>query len=320
MFQGFLSNRRVRIGLAILLAFVLVAILGDQINALLGHGPFEVDYNHLRTGPFVGGHPLGTNSSGQDVLAQTISGARGSIIVGLVSAIIATVLAGLVGITGGFMGGYVDQGLNAFTNLFLTLPSFALTLIVAGYISSQGGAQTAAIGLASMAVLIGVFEWPGGARYLRSQTLSLRSRDFAVASRMLGEPTWRLLVSEVLPHLSGILSAMFLRATVAGIFAEAGLNFLGVSTQGAISWGTMISNAQAAGALTYGMWWWFAAPGLCIALVGTATALVNFGLDEVSNPRLRTANRSVVRRFEAHQKRLRARATSAAAHRKAETA
>lgn len=307
MFDGFLSNRRAQLGLVVLLAFVLVAIFSDALISLYGTGPFDVDYEHLHTAPLVGGHPLGTTISGQDVLAQTISGARGSITVGVVSGIIATVLAMVVGVTAGFLGGPVDHVLNGFTNVVLTMPSFALTLVVAGYVASGGGSNPA-LGLGLMAVLIGIFEWPGGARYLRSQTLSLRSRDFAMATRMLGESTWRLVMVEVMPHLMGILSAMFLRAVVAGIFAEAGLNFLGVSTQGAISWGTMISYSQKQGALTYGWWWWFVVPGICIALVGTATALINFGLDEVTNPRLRTAKRSIVRRFEKQQKRLAAEA------------
>lgn len=303
MFTGFFRNRRVQIGFAVLVFFVIVAAFGPMINKMLGIDPFSVDYDSLHTPPGVNGHVLGTTISGQDVLAQTIAGARGSILVGLLSGVLAMVLAVLVGVTSGFLGGMTDHVLNGFTNVVLTLPSFAMTLIVAGYISAQGGATTPAIGLLVMAVLIGIFEWPGGARYLRSQTLSLRGRDFTMATKMLGESTWRLVLIEVLPHLAGIISAMFLRAVVAGIFAEAGLNFLGITTQGTISWGTMISNAQTQGALTYGWWWWFLPPGICIALIGTATAMINFGLDEVTNPRLRTANRKIVRRFELAQQR-----------------
>ncbi|WP_427896058.1 ABC transporter permease [Kribbella sp. GL6] len=295
MITGFLRNRRVRAGGVVLAIFVLVAITGDLLIEWYGVGPFDVDYGNLHAAPGVNGHWLGTTISGQDVLSQLISGARGSITVGLLSGVLATVLAVVIGVTSGFLGGPVDHALNGVTNVVLTLPSFAMTLIVAGYLGSAGGAAEPAIGLVVMAVLIGIFEWPSGARYLRSQTMSLRSRDFTMATRMTGESTWRLIVIEMLPHLAGIISAMFLRAVVAGIFAEASLNFLGVATQGTISWGTMIANAQAQGALTYGWWWWFIAPGLCIALIGTATALINFGLDEVTNPRLRPGDRAVIR-------------------------
>lgn len=298
MFTGFGRNRRVQVGLGILGVFVLVAIFGNLILSAYGSGPFDIDFNHLHTAPLVGGHPLGTTVTGQDVLSQLIAGSRGSMTVGLLSGVIATVLACIIGVTGGFIGGAVDQTLSGFTNLILTLPSFALTLIVAGYLSSAHGGDSTGMGLTTMALLIGIFEWPGGARYLRSQTLSLRSRDFSMATVMLGESLWRQVFVEIVPHLTGIISAMFLRAVVAGIFAEAALNFLGITTQGSISWGTMIASAQGNSALSYGYWWWVVSPGVCIALVGTATALVNFGLDEVTNPRLRTANRKVVRRFE----------------------
>jgi peptide/nickel transport system permease protein len=309
MFTGFLRNRRVQIGLAILAFFVLLAVFGNLIIAAIGIGPFDVDYDYLHTPPLQGGHLLGTTISGQDVLVQTIAGARGSITVGVLSGLLAVSLAALIGVTSGFMGGAVDHTLNGFTNVVLTLPSFALILIVAGYVSAGGGTgDQPALGLAVMAFLIGIFEWPGGARYLRSQTLSLRRRDFAMATKMLGEKMWRQVLSEIMPHLTGIISAMFLRAVVAGIFAEASLNFLGIGTQGTISWGTMISNAQRQGALSYGWWWWILVPGLCIAIVGTATAMINFGLDEVTNPKLRTANRTIVKRFE----RMRARMASEA--------
>lgn len=298
MFTGFFRNRRVQFGLGILAIFVVVAIFGPQLEMLSGHLYSDVDYAHLNTPPLVGGHVLGTTSAGKDVLAETLLGARGSITVGVLAGVIAVGLAAVIGVTSGFIGGVVDQVLNGLTNVVLTLPSFPVTLIAAGYLSASTAVGQPVIGLTSMAFLIGIFEWPGGARYLRSQTLSLRNRDFSMATKMLGESVWRQVLSEAMPHLIGIISSMFLRAVIAGIMAEAGLNFLGVGTQGSVSWGTMIQEAQLNNALLNGWWWWFLPPGVCIALVGTATALVNFGLDEVTNPQLRTANRSVVRRFQ----------------------
>lgn len=303
MFEGFLSNRRVQIGFGIFGFFVLVAIFGDVLLKLVGFQPLQVDYDHLHTPPGKGGHLLGTTISGQDVLAQLISGARGSMAVGTLSAILAIGIGAFIGISAGFLGGAYDTVMNAITNVFMTMPSFALTLIAAGYISAAGGPGSNAMGWALMAFLIGIFEWPGMARYLRAQTLTLRSRDWAMATKLLGESRWRMVFSEVLPHLLGIVSATFLRAIMAGIMAEAGLNFLGVSTGGVISWGTMITNAQSQGALTLGWWWWFLTPGLAIACIGTAAAMVNFGLDEVTNPKLRTGNTRAVNKFIKKQRR-----------------
>ncbi|CAI9406742.1 Putative peptide transport permease protein [Aestuariimicrobium sp. T2.26MG-19.2B] len=303
MFEGFLKNRRVQWGLGIFGAFVFVAVFGDLLIKLVGWGPLDVDYDALHTGPGHGGHLLGTTISGQDVLAQLISGARGSMAVGTLSALLAIALGAFIGVSSGFFGGTYDTVMNGITNVFMTMPSFALTLIAAGYISAAGGPGSNAMGWALMAFLIGIFEWPGMARYLRAQTLTLRSRDWAMATKLLGESRMRMIFSEVFPHLLGIVSATFLRAIMAGILAEAGLNFLGVSTGGVISWGTMITNAQNQGALTLGWWWWFLTPGLAIAFIGTAAALVNFGLDEVTNPKLRTGNAGAVNRFIKAQRR-----------------
>lgn len=297
MFTGFLRNRRVQFGLIVFGICALVAIFGDLITGLYGWAPLEVDYNHTSAPPGAGGHILGTTVSGQDVFSQLVAGARGSLAVGTLSALLAISIGAVLGVSAGFLGGIFDTVVNAITNVFLTMPSFALTLIAAGYISAAGGPGSTGMGWVLMAFLIGIFEWPGMARYMRAQTLTLRSRDFAMATRLLGESRTRLIFSEIMPHMLGIISARFLAAIMAGILAEAGLNFLGVSTGGVISWGTMITNAQNQGALTLGWWWWFLPPGVAIAIIGTATAFVNFGLDEVTNPKLRTGNNKVVRRF-----------------------
>ncbi|HJG81266.1 MAG TPA: ABC transporter permease [Brevibacterium senegalense] len=297
MFTGFLRNRRVQIGLVVFGLCALIAIFGDLILAIYGFGPLEVDYEHTAAPPGRGGHLLGTTISGQDVLSQLVAGARGSLAVGTLSALLACSVGAILGVSAGYIGGVYDTVVNAITNVFITIPSFALTLIAAGYISAAGGPGSAGMGWVLMAFLIGIFEWPGMARYMRAQTLTLRGRDFSMATKLLGESTWRLILFEIMPHLLGIISARFLAAIMAGILAEAGLNFLGVSTGGVISWGTMITNAQNQGALTLGWWWWFLPPGVAIAIIGTATAMVNFGLDEVTNPKLRTGNRKVVRAF-----------------------
>lgn len=289
MTRRFLRSWRSRIGLAILALFILIAIAGPPFVTHVLQMPADaIDYDALHRPPG-GDHPLGTTNSGQDVLSQVIVGARSSVAVGVTSAVLATALAILVGVTGGFLGGRTDRLLTVLTNLFITLPSFALILIVAGYV--QG------VTWVVVAFLIGIFEWPGGARYLRAQTLSLRNRDFAIAMRALGETRPRLIFSEILPHLTGIISAMFLRAMVAGVMAEAGLAFLGISAE-TISWGTMIEDSRDQSAIRLGYWWWYLPPGLCLALIGTATALINFGIDEISNPRLQGRERALVRRFD----------------------
>ncbi|MFF0342387.1 ABC transporter permease [Kribbella sp. NPDC004875] len=276
-----LRSWKVRIGLSILTFFVLLAGFGPMI----GGDPRANDISAISQPPSAH-HLFGTTQFGQDVLAQTIAGARGSMLVGLLAAAIGTLIAILVGVPAGYFGGAVDNGLNFLTNLFLVMPVLPLILIVAGYVQGTGPLV--------IALIIGLFGWSGGARTLRAQSLSLSSRDFVLAMRMVGEPHRRLIFCEVLPHLTGWISAMFLHGMIGGVMAEAGLAFLGITDSASISWGTMIQAAQQQSAVLRGLWWWFVPPGLCIALIGTAATLVNFGVDELSNPKLRMARRSVV--------------------------
>jgi peptide/nickel transport system permease protein len=288
MVLRFLSGWKVRAGLTVFLLFCLIALLGPWLcGSVLHISPTALDVDSVSTPPSAG-HLLGTTASGQDVLAQLITGARQSMVAGLVASVLGTSIAVLVGVTAGLAGGVVDSVLTALTNVFLTMPAFALIFVISGY--TQGG------GPVVIGIIIGIFGWAGGTRALRSQTLSLRNRDFVVAMRMLGESRVRLALVEVLPHLVGWISAMFLGGFVGGVLAESGLAFLGLSSATTVSWGSMISEAQQGNALLGGMWWWFAPPGLCIALLGASVTLVNFGIDEISNPRLRNARRALVRR------------------------
>ncbi|WP_232549912.1 ABC transporter permease [Propioniciclava soli] len=285
-----LRNPKVVIGLAILAFFVLVAIFGPWLISALGLNPRAVDDGAIATPPSAD-HWLGTNNTGQDLFAQLVVGARGSVVVGALAGTIATVMAVAVGTTSGYLGGTADRTINAIVNVLMTLPGFALLFIIAGYVQNAG--------YILIALVIGLLGWPGGARSIRAQTLSLRNRDFTSALRTTGESTWRIILVEVIPHLGGVISAMFLSALVGGIFAESSLAFLGLGDTSGITWGTMIAQAQSSGAILRGQWWYFLPPGLCIAIIGFATALINFGLDEITNPKLNSSLAARTRRFNA---------------------
>lgn len=287
----FLRSWKVRAGLTVLGFFTLLAVFGPWLTEYaLGIDPKANDITAIAAPPG-GDHLLGTTQFGQDVLSQVIAGARGSLFVGVLAAVIGTALAIGVGVTSGYFGGAVDNVLNLCTNIVLVLPGLPLLLIIAGYLQGTG--------LWVIALVIGLLGWPGGARTLRAQAMSIAGRDFLVAMRMLGERRRRLVFFEVLPHLSGLIASMFLHAMIGGIMAEAGLAFLGITDSSAVSWGTMIQAAQQQSAVLRGLWWWFVPPGLCIALIGTAAALVNFGVDELANPKLRAATRSATKRVAA---------------------
>ncbi|WP_394216572.1 ABC transporter permease [Brachybacterium vulturis] len=293
-----LNNRKFTVGMLISIFFLVVALIGPWVVAhIMQVDPRGIDYDAISAPPSAQ-HLLGTNHVGQDVLAQLIIGARGSVTVGLLSGIIATVIAVLVGTTAGYLGGVPDRAINAVVNVLMTLPGFALLFIIAGYVQEAG--------ILLIAVVIGLLEWPGGARSIRAQTMSLRNRDFTSALRTVGESTPRIIAVEVVPHLGGVISSMFLKAVVAGIFMEASLAFLGLGSTSEITWGTMVSQAQTGGAILRGHWWFFLPPGLAIALIGFATAMINFGLDEITNPQLNARLNARTRQFNREQRRRRA--------------
>lgn len=266
---------KIRIGIGILAFFALMALAGPL---LVGGDPATTG-NDVMQGPSAA-HWLGTTDTGQDILRQVVFGARISMGVGLLSAVIATVFAVLVGLVGGYFGGAVDEVLSALTNIFLVLPALPLIIVLAGYLPQRG--------VASVAVVIAVTGWAWGARVLRAQTLSVRRRDFVEAARASGERPLRIVFYEILPVLMPVIATSFLATVVGAILAEAGLSFLGLADLSTVSWGSMLYFAQTSQALLRGGWWWFVPPGLCIALIGTGLALVNFGIDELANPRLRT--------------------------------
>ncbi|MEU9831646.1 ABC transporter permease [Streptosporangium sp. NPDC048047] len=266
---------KIKIGAGILVLFALTAVLGPL---LIGADPAATSGDGLQ-GPSAE-HWLGTTQTGQDILVQIVYGARVSLGVGVLSALIATVLAVAVGLVGGYVGGAVDEALSVLTNIFLVLPALPLIIVLAGYLPQRG--------VASVAVVIAVTGWAWGARVLRAQTLSVRRRDYVQAARATGEGPLRIVFYEILPVLLPVIATSFLATVVAAILAEAGLSFLGLADLSTVSWGSMLYFAQNGQALLIGAWWWFIPPGLCIALIGTGLALVNFGIDEIANPRLRT--------------------------------
>ncbi|MEV4165250.1 ABC transporter permease [Nonomuraea dietziae] len=283
-----MRNGKVRVGVAVFAFFVLAALVGPFVTDAMGLSPTAIDAAASLQPPSMA-HPLGTTMAGEDVLAQLVVGARTSLLVGLVAGTIATTLSVLAGVTGAYLGGKADALLTAFTNVFLVLPGLPLLIIIASYVQGRGGWLL-------VALIIGLTGWPWGARQKRAQTLTLRRRDFVMAAELAGESRWRIIVFDLIPNLAPLISTSLLGAVVASVFADAGLAFIGVGNINITSWGSMLYWSQQQQALLQGAWWWFVPPGACIALLGTAAGLINFGVDEISNPRLRAATRSVRRR------------------------
>jgi peptide/nickel transport system permease protein len=267
---------KVILGLGLLAVFVLMAIIGPMVAP---YDPSAIGPDTLA--PPSAAHLLGTTTTGQDVLSQLLVGSRATLIVGFVAAAIATVLSIIVGISAGYYGGAGGELLSMLSNVFLVIPVLPLLVVLTAFLPGAGSLV--------VAVVISATSWAWGARVLRAQTLSLRKQDFVQAARAAGERGWRIILFEILPNEIAIVASSFLFTVIAAILADASLIFLGLGSTNQWSWGLILFWAQNNEAFTTGAWWWFIPPGLCIALTGTALALINFGIDELINPGLRAA-------------------------------
>jgi len=268
------GNPKASIGLLVVGFFILLAIFGPII---LTQDPHNFSTDVLQPPSFA--HWFGTTNFGEDVFLQTVVGARFSVFMGLGIGLITTIISVMVGLTSGYFLGWIDELLSLITNVFLVLPTLPLAILLAAFLPNKG---PVAIGF-----VLTVTGWSWGARVLRSQTLSLRNRDCVEAARASGESTWRIIFFEILPNQTSIVAAQFFGTVIYVILAETALEYLGLGDITASTWGNMLFSASNNSALLLGAWWWFLPPGLCIAVLGAALTFVNFGIDEISNPRLR---------------------------------
>jgi peptide/nickel transport system permease protein len=231
---------------------------------------------------------LGTDYTGRDVWSQFVYGARVSLLVGLIASIIAVIAGTFIGIAAGQLGGFVDEVLMRFTDFMLILPFLPLLLIILTIIS-VGNIQVPFGREFLIILIIALFSWEGIARVIRSQVLSIKTRQFVEASRALGANEGHIIWRHILPNVTGLVYANLALTVPGAILTEAAVTFLGFGDPSVVSWGTMVSQAQEAVTSTIHsfVWWWFLPPGLAIALLSMAFLFVGFALDAVLNPRLR---------------------------------
>lgn len=288
----FVANPKATTGLVLMGFFVLMAVIGPWIAPF---DPSERSSDLLQ--PPSGKHWFGTTHLGQDIFSQVLVGTRSVMLVGLIAGAVATVLAVLVGVTSGYLGGAGAEGLSALSNVFLVIPALPLIIIITSTLPDTGNI--------TIALVIGFTSWAWGARVLRAQTLSLRRRDYVEAARATGESTWRIIVFEIMPNLTAVIASGFVGTVIFAVISEITLAFIGVSDAGGWNWGTVLFWAQSQQALAQGAWWWFVPAGLAIALLGTALSLVNFGIDEFVSPRLRGGGKTRVKTADGRTVRMR---------------
>lgn len=270
-----LRNNKLRIGLAVLLFFVVLTFVGPLLTHYLPN-----DYvNPKGAQPPSSEYWFGTTTFGQDVFTQLVFGLKSTFLVGIVGGGLGTLIGVLVGFTAGYRGGFVDEVLNMLTNIVLVIPALAVLLIIAAYLKVRG--------VLSESIFIACFAWPWAARAIRAQTFSLRTRDFVDLARLSGMKPLKIIFTEIAPNMMSYLVLVFILQFGGAILTAATLDFIGLGPTDGISLGLMMNNAVLWGALLLGIWWWFIPPGVAITAIVSALYVMDVGLDEVFNPKLR---------------------------------
>jgi peptide/nickel transport system permease protein len=267
-------NKKAVAGVVLLTFFLVLAIFPGQIAP---DDPTAEIYD-----PGLGAswhHWFGTTAYGQDVLSQLIWGTRQSLVIAFAVGGLATALAVLVGVSAAYLGGTADGFLSLVTDVILVIPIFPLIILIAAYEKNAG--------LFTLVVVLGALGWSYGARQLRAQTLSLRTREFLESARVRGERKSYVILFEILPTMTSLIMATFLGAALYAVLFSAGLQFIGLGDPNSQSWGTMLYWAENNEALGANMPLWAIMPGVCVALLGAAFALLNYAFDEIGNPSLR---------------------------------
>ena len=268
------SNGKARIGLLILFVLFAIAAFAPFIAQQSPSARNFVPYQNPNAINW-----LGTTGNGQDVFAQLVYGTRVSLLVCFVAGAIATFLALLIGLIAGYRPGLIDETLMYFTNQYMVLPGFVLIIVVSTYVQSQSVWLTI--------IFIGATGWPTGAKIMRSQTVTLRTSEFVTAAVFSGERLLRIVFREILPNMTSLAAASFFAASGGALAASVGLEFLGIGNPNTVAWGNLLYWAEQDNALLTNQILLLLLPGLAIATLALSFTLINFGIDALSNPRLR---------------------------------
>ena len=271
MWKRFSCNIGAMVGVVLLLAVIGIAIFAPLIFA---HTPWQMVQRPFLTPFTMDGLPLGTDTLGRDVASQLAYGARVSLLVGLVSTLVALLIGVPLGALAGFYGNWVDEGAMRFTEFFQTIPNFALAIVLVAIFEPT---------LASITIAIAIVSWPPVARLVRAEVMSVRKREFVDAARLAGLSRPRILLTQVLPNTVSPIIVMASLMVATAILLESSLSFLGLGDPNAMSWGYMIGAART---VIRSAWWLSFFPGIAIVITVLALNLIGEGLNDALNPHL----------------------------------
>jgi len=277
VWREFWASGQGKAGLIILVFFVAVALCAPLIASSDGlevTSALDTEQNAPPSSEFW----FGTDNDGRSVLTLFVWGARISLFVGVSATLIAIVIGSVVGIGAGYAGGRTESFLMRITEWFLVIPFLPLAIVLASVLSRS---------LFTIILVIGITSWPGTARLLRAQVLSVKERTFVERARALGAGHGRIVGRHVLPSVLPLVFANLTLTVPIAILSETTLAFLGLGDPLRVSWGQTLQSAYDAGAVSIGAWWYYLPPGIGIIAVVLAFTLCGRALEEVLNPNLR---------------------------------
>jgi peptide/nickel transport system permease protein len=281
VFRTIGRSPKLSLGLGILIVVVVVGVLNGWLIGLIrthiGADPMAVSPNHWvhPNGKYL----LGTDQYGRDVAAMTLNGLAPSLKIGIIAGGLSTAIAIVIAFVAAYRGGLLDSFLSAITDFFLVIPTLPLLIAYSAFAKH--------VSLVQVGVILAVFSWPGAARQIRTQVLSLRQRSYVDLAKVTKLNTFEVIFAELAPNMLGFLALGLAYAAVASMFALIGLEVIGLGPSGVIDLGFILNLATSGGALTLGAWGVFVAPIAIASIVFFALTLINVGLEEKYNPRLR---------------------------------
>lgn len=270
-----LGNWKLTVGLILILGLTGFSLIGSTM----------VDYNRTKVAsgefnvPPSANYIFGTDNVGRDIWALMIHGIYPSLKVGLIAGVIGTAVGVVLGVTAGYYGGRMDIVISTAADIFLTIPSLLILVVLASYIRTTTIEFTA--------LVIAIFAWAGPTRLMRSQTLSLRERAFIPLAKLSGQGDFEIAIRQILPNLLPYIMAGFVGAVSGAILSLVGIQILGLGPLFTPNLGMILQSAYLGAAIFRGMWWWWAPPTIALMIIFVSLFLISTALDELANPRLR---------------------------------
>lgn len=282
-------NLKLMVGLSVLVLLLLLEYIGpmvwDTSLAAVGSAPTNMVPAWVKADKALGfkdgssEHPLGSESTGRDMLALVLVATPRSLKVGLIAAAIGTLTGVILGFLAGFVGGWLDGLIRILSDAWMTIPGLAVLIVIASYVKE--------FDISSMAFVIAMFAWSGPTRVIRAQVLSMRERGYIQMAQISGASIFDIMFKEMMPNLLPYLAATFTGAVSGAILAATGLEILGLGPTRIPTLGMAISNALRVSAILRGMWWWWGFPIMMLIVIFMSLFMTTIGLDEIANPRLR---------------------------------